>query len=428
MSRATERTRRSGSRTPALRYRSARRTDVESLADLGARAYRVASLEKRRSFYTEHPRFTLRDVRVGEVGGEIVASLVLYPLEAAVRGRHVPMVGVGSVAVAPEHRRRGLGEAMMRAALREMRTAGRGLSMLYPFRASFYRKLGWGLCELVQQYAFAPANLTPSDEARHVRRLRVPDRPRVQALYDQVAAGGHFTLARSEAWWSRRLWEYPGDWVVYAKGRGAIEGYLYYEADPSKGPFKLALSVSEIVAATPEAHRGLIGHLATLRDQVEEIHLAAPARNAWPHLLRDAQNLHPGSEIGAYHDTGNLAHGAYLRLVDVKAALEALPIATGTRGELTLEVEDALLPSNARVWRVKSDGGARLAVTPSRAAAPAPAHARTSVETLASLVSGALPARAANHAALLEATPAAIELFEAWYPGGPAFLHPFNAF
>lgn len=52
-----------------LRYRAARRTDVETLADLGFRAYRVSSLEKRREFYTDHPRFTVRDVRVGELDG-----------------------------------------------------------------------------------------------------------------------------------------------------------------------------------------------------------------------------------------------------------------------------------------------------------------------------------------------------------------------
>ena len=86
-------------RPPAIRYRPARRTDVENLADLGARAYRVHSVEKRRDFYTEHPRFGLRDVRVGELDGQIVASLVLYPLKGWVRGQLVPVTGIGSVAV-----------------------------------------------------------------------------------------------------------------------------------------------------------------------------------------------------------------------------------------------------------------------------------------------------------------------------------------
>src|SRR5438094_1929884 len=89
-------------RPPALRYRAARRTDVELLADLGLRAYRVSSLEKRREFYTDHPRFGLRDVRVGEVDGQLVASLVLYPFTAFVRGQPVAVTGIGSVAVSPE--------------------------------------------------------------------------------------------------------------------------------------------------------------------------------------------------------------------------------------------------------------------------------------------------------------------------------------
>src|SRR6185503_6066877 len=103
----------------ALRYRPARRTDVETLAELGVRTWRVSSLEKRREFYTDHPRFGLKDVRVGELDGQIVCSLVLYPFEVFVRGQRVPVVGVGSVGVAPEQRRRGIGEALMRAALRE---------------------------------------------------------------------------------------------------------------------------------------------------------------------------------------------------------------------------------------------------------------------------------------------------------------------
>jgi len=131
-------------RPPALRYRPARRTDLETLAELGARVYRVSSLEQRREFYSDHPRFGLRDVRVGELDGRVVASLVLYGLTAFVRGQKVPVTGVGSVAVSPEHRRRGVAEALMRAALRELRQQGKAFSMLYAFRESFYRKFGYG--------------------------------------------------------------------------------------------------------------------------------------------------------------------------------------------------------------------------------------------------------------------------------------------
>jgi predicted acetyltransferase len=146
-------------RPPALRYRTARRTDVDTLAVLGFRAYRVRSIEQRREFYTDHPRFGLKDVRVGELDGEIVASLVLYPLTVWVRGQRLALAGVGSVAVSPEHRRRGVGEALMRSVLRELRQTGRALSVLYPFRGSYYRKLGYGVIERVHTLAITPGNL-----------------------------------------------------------------------------------------------------------------------------------------------------------------------------------------------------------------------------------------------------------------------------
>jgi len=412
-------------RPSAIRYRAARRTDVDTLAELGARAYRVSSVEQRRQHYLEHPRFTLRDVRVAELDGAVVAQLILYPLHAWVRGERVPVTGIGSVAVSPEHRRRGIGEALMRATLRELRSRGSHFSALYPFRAAWYRKLGWGPFEHVHQLAIAPANLPASDEARRVRQLRLPDRPAVQALYERVAQQGHFALERNEEWWSQRLWEYPGDWVVYeGRRRGQIEGYLHYDPESSKGPFRLAMTLSEFVAATPEAHLGLVGHLASLADQYEEIHVAVPGDGAWLALCRNAQNLHPGAELGAYHDAGNVAEGALLRLVDVKGALEALPVAREARGEVLLEVGDPVLPANARVHRVSARDG-RLRV---RAAGHAPApRLATDAGTLAAIVTGNLAPGRAVEVGLAHGAEAAA-LIEPWFRARPPFLYQLNAF
>jgi predicted acetyltransferase len=413
-------------RAPAIRYRPARRTDVETLADLAARAYRVSSVEKRREFYTEHPRFGLRDVRVAELDGEIVASLVLYPLTAYVRAATVPVTGVGSVAVSPEHRRRGVGEALMRAALREMRQRGSHLSALYAFRGSYYRKLGYGVAEVVHQLAISAANLPRSDEARRVRRMMLPDRVAVQALYERVAAQGHFAIARRPEWWSQRLWTYPGDWVVYeGRRRGQIEGYLYYEVETSHGPFRLAVTLGEFVAATPEAHRGLVGHVASLADQVEEIHFAAPADHAWLSVLETSQNLRPGAEIAAYSDTGGVANGAMFRVCDVKGALEMLPVSASARGEIALEVEDRVLPQNQRTYRVIARDG-RLRVAPySGRRAP---RLAVPIDVLAQLSSGLLGPQRAAEVGLVDSTHGAAEIADGWFRARPAFLYSFNLF
>ncbi len=417
-------------RPPALRYRAARRTDVETLADLGWRAYRVSSLEKRRDFYTDHPRFGLRDVRVGEMDGQIVASLVLYPFHAYVRGQKVPVTGVGSVAVSPEHRRRGVGEALMRAALREMRQKGEALSLLYAFRGSYYRKLGYGVIEVAHQMSFSPGNLPASDEARRVRRLMLPDRPSVEALFERVAAQGHFALARRPEWWRQRLWTYGGEWVVYeGRRRGQIEGYLYYEVDNANGPFKLSLSLNEFAAATPEAHRGLVGYLASLSDQANEIHAVVPGDNSWAQILSTAQNLRPGLEIGLYTDTGNVANGAMLRLTDVKAGLERMPVSPSARGEIALEVIDPVLTQNARGYRLSArEGKLKVGAEPQRAGRARLPRLTASADALAAIVAGTIDSTRAAEIGLVDSAGGAAEVIERWFRAPPAFIYQLNGF
>ena len=172
---------------PALDVRAALRADVDALVELSLRAYRVSSAEARREFYTDHPRFELKDVRVGELAGELVASLVLYPFQAYVRGERLGVTGIGSVAVSPEHRRRGVADALLRSVLHEMRERGDAWSLLYPFRGDFYRRFGWGLVETPTLLSVPPSLLPASDQARRVRRARISDRTLVQALYERVA-------------------------------------------------------------------------------------------------------------------------------------------------------------------------------------------------------------------------------------------------
>jgi predicted acetyltransferase len=325
-----------------------------------------------------------------------------------------------------------VGEALLRATLRELRTRGDALSLLYAFRADWYAKLGWGLSEVAHLLSVPPTALPASEESRRVRKAQIPDRPNVQALYDRVAREGHFSLERRPEWWEKRLWTAGGDWVVYeGKRRGDIEGYLQYEVDSAEGPWKLVITVNEFVAATPAAHRGLWGYLHALRDQAAEIVAAVPSDNAWLSVLGAAVNQRPGVSVRTLQDAGNLGYGAMLRLVDAKAGLEALPLAPGSRGELVLEVRDAQLPANARAWRVHArEGRLHVRAETGRAGSAGARLPKLSADTavLASIVSGALsPVRAAE-IGTVEDVRGAAALIEPWFRGRPAHVHPLNAF
>jgi len=413
----------------ALDVRAARRTDVEALVDLSLRAYRVSSAEARREFYTDHPRFQLKDVRVGDLDGALVASLVLYPFHAYVRGERLALTGIGSVAVSPEHRRRGVADALLRSTLGEMRARGDAWSMLYPFRAEFYRRFGWGLVETPTLLSLPPALLPASDEAHHVRRSRTADRPLVQALYEKIVQQrGHWTLARRPAWWDRRLWGYEGEWLVYERTPGEVEGYVQLQVDSSDGPWKLVITVNELVAATPEAHRGLVGYLSAQRDQAVEVVMATAADAAWASELADAANLRGEMKLGVLRSTGHAGYGAMLRVLDVRAALETLPVDPGARGDVVLEVRDAMLPANAGPWRVTArDGGLEVRAEGAANAAKTPRLA-CSVDVLASLVAGTLSPVRAVETGQLESAHGAAERVEPWFRTRAVFLMPMNAF
>jgi predicted acetyltransferase len=413
---------------PALVQRPAKKSDIDALVDLSLRAYRVSSAEARREFFTDHPRFGLRDVRVGELEGAVVAALVLYPLHAFVRGAKLPVTGIGSVAVSPEHRRRGLADALLRATLEEMRTRGDAMSMLYAFRGDFYRRFGWGLVETPVMLSVPPGTLPASDAARHVRRAVLGDRPAVQALYDRFAKErGHFAIARRPEWWERRLWGYEGEWLVHEESN-AITGYLHMQVDAGDGPWKLVITVNEMVAMTPAAHRGLTGYLHGLRDQAVEIVMSTPADAPWAAELADAANLRGELKLTVVRSTGHAGYGAMLRIVDVPSALESLPVSPEAAGAILVEVDDEVLPANARTWRLEAKHG-ELSVRPeaprAREALP---RIGMSIETLAILAAGAVsPVALAEHG-LIDDSRGDARRIEAWFRGRAPFLLQMNAF
>lgn len=129
-------------------------------------------------------------------------------------------------------------------------------------------------------------------------------------------------------------------------------------------------------------------------------------------------------------DTGNVGHGAMLRVLDVKLGLEAFPVSPTARGELILDIDDAVIPANTRAWRVTAREG-RLKVRPDRARAgvrPVLPRLRVPADMLGPLMAGTLAASRAAEVGLIGASDGAGEIADAWFRTRPAFLYHFNAF
>jgi predicted acetyltransferase len=74
---------------------------------------------------------------------KIVAALTIHSFQQVVRGAIKEMGGIGGVWTYPEYRNQGCVRELLKAAFREMQAKGQSVSMLIPFKQSFYQKFDY---------------------------------------------------------------------------------------------------------------------------------------------------------------------------------------------------------------------------------------------------------------------------------------------
>jgi len=95
-----------------------------------------------RRYVEDDPTFEDENVMVAEEAGELVSCVQIFPRPVRIRGRAVPMGGIGSVFTKPEQRHGGLARRLLELALERMRERGLLVSLLFGDER-IYHVLGW---------------------------------------------------------------------------------------------------------------------------------------------------------------------------------------------------------------------------------------------------------------------------------------------
>ena len=418
----------------------ARPEDIPDIADLWVEAFpgkrtladRVRMLETGGRYGGLETVLVTRDAN-----GRLAGACKIYSMTQYLAGAPMPMMGLAAVAVAPHARRRGLGATLCAAAIHEARARGDLLSTLYPFRPSYYERLGWGLVGHLLRYRFRTAHLPLYDEARHVRPARsTSDAEAIAACYGRVASRANGPIARD-----RRIWGYrlsgeelgvrPVDQEAVLAGVGTgegkdravvfdedgITGYAILRSVPGRSTEDATIQVRELVAEHETAYRGLLGHIASQRDQWPlGVHFARPDER-FADRLDDPRPPRPMPSRSLYFPTATRVEGPMLRVLDVPAALAARPLAEDAT--FTVEVTKPPVEGNGGRWRVTArpagterpdqagpaspvDRAGRALHAPLNTVepeggrgAPAPLVLSTDMPTLARIFAGAIPPSAA---------------------------------
>ena len=366
-------------------------------------------------------------VWMAEHEGAPIAACQLHPLVQWIAGVRFDCMGLGTVAISPTHRRRGLAGRMVASALRYARDRGDTVSALYPFRIRFYERLGYGLAGEALQYRFAPELLPDAPERARVQLVETEsERAEVRALYEAWIRTQSGQVERTDAMWREGFWDVDDTVVVLCRGAdGRAEGYARarYRTDlPLTDRF---LEIEERVWLSRAAQRALYAWIASLGDQWRSVVYRAHPAEGFENFLGETRlPLGSAPQWGLWFGAATLLRGPMFRLLDVPAAWAARPV-NDAEAPLTLrlEVTDRELPENDGPWRLHlADGHAEIEPCRGGDAGGAAATLALNVSTLSRLFVGDLApsmAVAAGHAAIdhdavLPALDAALRLPRPW--------------
>lgn len=268
-----------------------------------------------------------------ELDGEIVGSYVIIDYRFSRGAATIPTAGIQGVAVAPEHRRGGVGNAMMVHSLEEMRALGYPMAALYAFREPYYRKYGYEFVGYRLEIT-CPQNRFPNlAPTLPVRQISADQLELLAPAYEAFANKVGGVNRRTPEQWQRRMGQNAP--VIYAVG-DPVRGYFW---TPLDGCPWGTMTFGEFVYADLEAHRNLISLMGSLLLNRSTATWYEPSSSPFLTSLLD-QGIQ-----------AKLERPAMFRVLDVPAALRLL--VPEESGEFTLRVRDDKLPQNEGPWRVR---------------------------------------------------------------------------
>ncbi len=264
---------------------------------------------------------------------QLAGGLALLQMGQWWGGVCVPMTGIASVGIAPEHRGSGAAIALIQSVLQELHQQGVALSALYPATQRLYRKAGYEQAGHRCRWEIPAQAIQMKERSLPIEPLESLDRKTFELLYRQQAQTINGYLDRSTFGWTNLL-HFEATEPLYAYRLGSADdaqGYVIFSQ--SRVGSGSILHIRDWAVTTPAAAQSLWTLLADHRSQVDTVSWRSSAHD-WLSLLLPEQSAKLQS-----------VERWMLRIVSLSSALEKRGYPQLT-AELHLQVQDRLLPAN----------------------------------------------------------------------------------
>ncbi|HZJ58456.1 MAG TPA: GNAT family N-acetyltransferase [Clostridia bacterium] len=285
-------------------------------------------------------------------------------------GKTVPMAGIGVVSTLPEYRNRHCASGILIKSLEVLKDRGYVFSALGPFSYSFYRKYGWELGFHTKKYTISMDGLKGIGTGKgEFRPLRPRDIDNIVGVHGNFFSRYNGAVKRDNKRWQSRINGLGKDRTygyAYSHQGNGLAGYIIYSV--KEWTFTILEMAYDSLETKLEILRFVYYHSA----QAERVVWEAPQDDNTALILANPpteQKIRPGMMI---------------RVIDVKAALEAYAYPILYKGSFTIKIDDRWAPWNSRVLRVIIGEG----VATVEDAGGDPADLECDIQTFSQIISG----------------------------------------
>ena len=280
---------------------------------------------------------------------EVVGGLAILYVSQWFGSQLIPMAGIASVGVSPEHRGTGAAVELLTHTLKELYAKGVPLSALYAATQRPYRKVGYeqaGTC-CHWELPIETIRLPSVQEIRTLpMQLITPDSLDVlQVLHHKWALKNNGNVKRNPTMWDLLIQPRPDEvrYIYLVGSQEQPEGYIIFTQQPESDGYNL--KIQDWVALTPAAVRRLWIFLSDHRSVANKAIWRGPVLDPMLLLLPEQS------------DRLCLLERWLLRVVNVPKALEKRGYPIGVETQLHLDVRDDLLLENNGQFVLTVSGG-----------------------------------------------------------------------
>lgn len=303
-------------------------------------------------------------------GGELLMLMAVSLQRGHLRGEPTDVAIFAHGFVPPENRQTGIVNMAIPRMVELADELGASCIMSNEFSSGIYGQFGVSIVDDCSEWSAPPSALVSSASTTdgEFRRLGTDDVDELSAVHDRFVDRFAVGINRSPEYWQWVLrdpsgtpyhvagWERDGELRAYAVYKQFADGTLI-EAD--MGYEDLA------------AHRQILHYFGMHGSQVETVKFHGPGTG------------HEFSLVDPDDAECQVEPGTVMRIVDVRAALEATGVPSGYSGQLVLDVDDYIRSDNDGRFRVTAtEGGVECVET------DADPDASMKINALPQLISG----------------------------------------